>query len=182
MTPPAVCVLMSTWERPAHLALALAGYLRQTRRRRLRADRRRRRLGARDRRRRAPLRRAGALPGAARLARARRPPPHGHLEPGGRAHERASRCSTPTATACRRRTCVAVHRRELEPANAADRRLRARAPGDRRRRRRRLGARAASTSACSARASGSPCCAVTPRTSGRSAPGAGAGRTISGST
>ena len=27
---PAVCVVMCTWERPAHLALALAGYLRQT--------------------------------------------------------------------------------------------------------------------------------------------------------
>jgi len=27
---PAVTVVMSTWERPAHLALALAGYLRQT--------------------------------------------------------------------------------------------------------------------------------------------------------
>ena len=30
MSSPAVCVLMSTWERPAHLALALAGYLRQS--------------------------------------------------------------------------------------------------------------------------------------------------------
>jgi hypothetical protein len=26
---PAVSIVMSTWERPAHLALALAGYLRQ---------------------------------------------------------------------------------------------------------------------------------------------------------
>ena len=178
---PAVSVVMSTWERPAHLALALAGYLRQTGGVEFEL------LVADD----------GSGPETAAVVRRfaeQAPFPVQHVWHARDGHHRTAILNRAVARASGEQVLytdgdcvpaadlVAVHRRELEPGKLLIGGYLRVPPRDRRRRRRRLGrARRARAPARPARAI-SPCCAATSRISGRSGPGAGGGRTISAST